>query len=47
MGTKGKKMEVAIANLAKKMASANANSCCMYVMYQKKLPDSVQKLKRR
>lgn len=43
----GKKINSCIASLALGVASANANSCCMYVMYQPKLPRGVEKLKKR
>lgn len=41
-----KKVLSCVAVLALKTASANVNSCCMYVMHQPKPPKEVQKLKR-
>jgi cyclic lactone autoinducer peptide len=35
-----------IASFALRVAKNNANSCCMYVMYQAKLPETVKKLKK-
>lgn len=41
-----KKIASCVASLALKTATANVNSCCMYVMYQPKLPKEALKLKR-
>ena len=41
-----KKAASVLASTAKKVVSANVNSCCMYVMYQPKLPAGAEKLKR-
>ena len=41
-----KKAASVLARTAKKVVSANVNSCCMYVMYQPKLPEGAEKLKR-
>ncbi|ARE65180.1 hypothetical protein ADH76_06785 [Enterocloster clostridioformis] len=35
-----------IAAMALKMASANVNSCCMYVMHQPRIPEKAEKLKK-
>lgn len=40
------KLATCIASLALASATVSANSCCMYVMYQPRLPESVEKLKR-
>lgn len=42
-----RQIAVVIAKCAKKVAEANVNSCCMYVMYQPELPKSVKRLKKR
>ena len=41
-----KKVMSCIAALALKTASANVNSCCMYVMHQPKVPKELDKLKK-
>ena len=41
-----KKAASVLARTAKKVVSANVDSCCMYVMYQPKLPAGAEKLKR-
>ncbi|MSS07207.1 cyclic lactone autoinducer peptide [Clostridium sp. WB02_MRS01] len=40
------KVSNGIASLALKTALANVNSCCMYVMYQPKVPKEIESLKR-
>lgn len=35
-----------MASFALRVAKNNANSCCMYVMHQPKLPETVKKLKK-
>lgn len=36
-----------LANLSMRVATANVNSCCMYVMYQPELPKELHNLKKR
>lgn len=35
-----------VANMTKKVVSANVNSCCMYVMYQDELPKGAEKFRK-
>lgn len=35
-----------IRNVAKKIAQRDANTCCPFLSYQPKLPDSVKKMKK-
>lgn len=42
----GKKISSYVAALALSVASANVNSCCMYVMHQPQMPKGAEKLKK-
>lgn len=37
---------VLLAKVARGVVKANVNSCCMYVMYQPKLPAGAEKMKK-
>lgn len=37
---------VLLAKAAKGVVKANVNSCCTYVIYQSKLPEGAEKLKK-
>lgn len=42
----GKKVGSYLATFALSVASANVNSCCMYVMHQPPIPKGAEKLKK-
>lgn len=46
VSTKSVVIKKAIAEVAKKATTANANSTCMFVVHQPKMPKGAEKLRR-